>query len=151
MSPPPSGSQAQPQTMSSSSMAARLTTMPTRPRTGTGIVIWSGKSFDILKGIDTLRFTDKDVKADANGQFNIHAAPGGNGEKLYTNVSGIQHLQGTTDKDVFVVGANKAGYGYSKTQDGNGIVVWKGSDFDVLHGFEILRFNDQDITLSGNV
>ncbi len=118
---------------------------------GLGVVIWNGSQFDILKGIDKLRFTDKDVKADANGQFDIHGTVANNGEKLYQNVSGIQFLQGTTTKDVFVVGADKTGYGYSKTQDGTGIVVWKGSDFDVLHGFETIRFNDQDIAVSSIV
>ncbi len=114
---------------------------------GKDIVIWSGKRFDILKGIETLRFDDKDVHADANGRFNIKGAPAT--ETLHANMTGTQWVHGTAGtKDVFVVGAKEAGYGYSKTQDGQGVVVWKGNDFDILYHVEVIRFSDHDVLTS---
>ncbi len=118
---------------------------------GKGIVVWNGRNFDILKGFEVLRFDDKDVKANASGQFDIHGQTTGTGEKLYQNVAGVQHLTGTSAQDVFVVGAKEAGYHYNKAQDGIGIVVWKGMDFDILHGFETIRFTDHDVQIASIV
>lgn len=127
---------------------------------GTGVVVWNGAKFDILNGFETLRFTDKDVKAGANGQFDIAgAAGGGSGTGAGTGAGTAetvvlddpavtQHLTGTTAADVFKLNGNAADYGYGRAQDGVGVVVWKGAAFDVLHGFETLRFIDHDVSIT---
>ncbi len=118
---------------------------------GKGIVVWNGAKFDILYGVETLRFNDREFKADADGMFHLFDSPGkdpsGNG-KVFQNVAGTQWIQGTVGHDVFNVGADSKDYGYGKTQDGKGIVVWKGDDFDILYNVEVIHFNDKDIDTS---
>ena len=117
---------------------------------GKGVVIWNGKNFDVLHGFEVLRFTDKEFRADANGQFDIRGNAGGTtAETLFVNKAGTQWFHGTAAAtDVFVVGANEAGYGYGKTQDGKGVVVWKSNDFDILYNIDVIRFNDHDVLTS---
>ncbi len=116
---------------------------------GTGIVVWNGAKFDILTGFDTIRFTNGDVKANADGTFTLPSATGpGSGETIVLNDAGSPHHFGTTANDVFVMGGASASYGFGRTLDGTGVVVWQGSDFDILNGFETIRFTDRDIAIS---
>lgn len=116
---------------------------------GKGIVVWNGAKFDILTGFETLRFTDKDVKADADGRFDIAAPAPQPGDRIVSDVPDVvQHLTGTAGVDVFRVTGNAADYGYGKAEDGVGAVVWKGLSFDVLHGFETISFSDRDVAIS---
>lgn len=122
---------------------------------GRGVVVWKGAKFDILTGIETLRFTDKDVKAGPGGLFDIQGSapppppPPPPGEiVVLDDATATQHLSGTSAKDVFKLAGRSADYGWAKAQDGAGTVVWKGAQFDVLHGFETLRFDDRDVPLT---
>ncbi|MEQ1770386.1 MAG: putative Ig domain-containing protein, partial [Devosia sp.] len=75
-------------------------------------------------------------------------------EKLWNNAAGTQVLTGNTANDVFVVGASSTGYQWGPTQDGTGTVIWNGSGYDVLFGFEAIRFTNKTISIApvaGNV
>ena len=63
-----------------------------------------------------------------------------------------QTLTGIGDNDIFSINGNSADYGWGPTLDGTGVVVWTGSAFDLLFGFEEIRFNDRTVQLgsSGN-
>ena len=116
---------------------------------GQAVIVWNGTKFDILTGFETLRFADKDVRVNANGLFDISGTattliP----ENIVQNVAGTQHLAGIAVTDIFVAGGTKSSFGYARTQDGSGVVIWKGSEFDILHGYETIRFTDGDLTLS---
>ena len=115
---------------------------------GTGIVVWNGAKFDILTGFETLRFSDKDVTAGANGQFVIGGGAGQTETVVLDNPFATQHLTGGSGLDVFELDGGAADFGVARTQDGTGVVVWKGAAFDVLHGFETIRFDDRDVQTS---
>lgn len=118
-------------------------------RDGTGVVVWKGAKFDILNGFETLRFTDKDVWANANGQFNIAAAGTQAGDRVVYDTPGlVEHLTGTAGVDVFKITGDAVDFGYARANDGVGVVVWKGLQFDVLHGFETISFDDRDVATS---
>lgn len=70
---------------------------------------------------------------------------------VYKDILGTtQWLTGTTDEDKFVIADSSSGYAWGKTQDGTGIVVYKGANFDILHGFEIIEFSDATLNLASN-
>jgi len=117
---------------------------------GTAYVVWSGAKFDILTGIETLRFNDRDV--DISGNDGGDNGGGGNGdENLIDDVANeTQYVNGTTDNDVFVIDSNAADYGWGETADGTSYVVWSGDKFDILSDVETIRFNDRDVNISGN-
>ncbi len=120
---------------------------------GSGVVVWKGAKFDILNGFETLRFLDRDVKVGSNGLFDLSlpSGVGGTGETFFQNLPGTQWLYGTGNKDVYVVNASSLNYGFGRTLDGTGIVVWTGSDFDILTGFETIRFTDHDVSVASIV
>lgn len=113
---------------------------------GEGIVIWNDKGFDVLHGFETVRFEDKDIDLTDNGGG---GDPGGDGE-FKDDPDQTQHLDGKGDDDVFIIDAASTGYTWTKTDDGEGIVIWNDTGFDVLHGFEKIRFTDKEIDLTGN-
>ncbi len=112
---------------------------------GKGTVIWQGADFDVMHGFDVLRFDDLDVSITKGD------APAPDPDKGGITVNDIkgqtQHLQGTDDVDTFVVDAVSTDYGWGVAQDGEGAVVWSGADFDVLHDFEQIQFDDMSVTL----
>jgi hypothetical protein len=102
---------------------------------------------DTLYNIETLRFDDGDFKLAADGLYDLpahtHTPPGG--EVLHQNAAGTQYIFGTTAaKDVFVVGDASVDYGWDKTQDGQGFVIWNDAGFDLLYDVDVLRFTNED-------
>jgi hypothetical protein len=82
----------------------------------------------------------------------VTAAPAG--ETLYQNTSVTQILTGSSPNDIFVLGGSSTGYQWGPTQDGNGIVIWNNAGYDILFGFEQLRFTNKSVNIappSGNV
>lgn len=106
---------------------------------GEGIVVWGPDGFDILFGFETLEFADMHVPLVAeNGQVQ--------------NIAGVtQFLQGSTDNDSFKIDGSSSDYSWGATEDGTGVVVWSGEDFDVLYDFEELAFNDTTVALEQTV
>jgi len=90
---------------------------------------------------------DPDPDPDPNPDPDPDPDPNPGGNVVNDDPTVTQHLTGSAEKDVFVIDGSSADYGWDLAQDGVGHVVWKGSSFDVLHGFEELRFNDQTIDL----
>ena len=122
---------------------------------GTGIVVWNGPKFDILTDFETIRFTDRDVERDAQGRFLITPGDalnygGGGQEALQFDEPQTQWAFGTGANDVFVYSESSAGFQSSLTEDGQAIVVWNGAKFDILDGFEALRFTDRDVAAGDN-
>ena len=63
-------------------------------------------------------------------------------------VGTVQFLTGTGDTDVFILDGASDDYGWGLTEDGAAVVVWRGADFDVLDGFETLRFSDREVDIA---
>lgn len=77
----------------------------------------------------------------------VGAAP--TGETLYTNNPAVnQNITATGANDVFVVGSASSGYQWGPTQDGMGVVLWNSAGFDVLFGFETIRFTNKSVALA---
>ncbi len=66
--------------------------------------------------------------------------------------SANQILTGTSDNDVFAFDGPSSRYNFGETADGQGTVIWtvdEGDDtFDILFGFQTIRFTDREISLS---
>ncbi|HWA17690.1 MAG TPA: putative Ig domain-containing protein [Devosia sp.] len=71
-------------------------------------------------------------------------------EKLYQNTTATQILTGDTANDVFVLGGSSTGYQWGPTQDGNGIVIWNSAGYDILFGFEQLRFTNKSVSIAAS-
>jgi hypothetical protein len=106
---------------------------------------------DTLYNIEILRFDDGDFKLAADGLYDLpahtHTPPGS--EVLHQNAASTQWIFGTpTAKDVFVVGAASTDYGWGKTEDGAGFVIWNDAGFDILYDVDVLRFTNEDQPLA---
>jgi hypothetical protein len=73
---------------------------------------------------------------------------GGAAETLYQNTSANQTITATGANDVFVLGASSTGYAWGPTQDGQGTVIWNGAGYDILFGFEQLRFTNKSVNIA---
>ncbi len=105
---------------------------------GTGLVIWKGDDYDILRNYDFIKFNDRTVTLAA-------APPTGN---TYNDIPNqVQFLTGASDDDTFVVSGNRSAYGFGPTNDGTGIVVWGATGYDLLFNFEKIKFADQTVTI----
>ena len=62
-----------------------------------------------------------------------------------------QFLNGIGDHDVFSIDGASANYNWGPTEDGTGIVVWGSTGFDLLFGYETIRFSDQDVDIAPDV
>ncbi len=118
---------------------------------GKGVVVRYGDQIDVLHGFDVLRFNDKDVQADAKGQFDIHGVLNDKGEMIHTNTAGTQWMEGFSANDVYVVGGKSTDFQVGKCADNWGIIVWQGNDFDILYDVEVIRFDDKEILSSSIV
>ena len=107
---------------------------------GAGFVVWKGDSVDILFGFEKIRFTDMTVNLSKM-----------KGPVYQDSPTIIQHLEGKTSSDTFVVSGPSSAYAWEPTKDGTGVVIWTevGSDktYDVLQGFETVKFNDTTLDL----
>ena len=113
---------------------------------GKGIVVWNNETgaYDLLYGFETLRFDDIDVALDGSGPVDP-----GTGTEVMDDPAETQYLNGTSDNDVFVLAGSSTDFGWDMTEDGQGIVVWNNETgaYDLLYGFETLRFDDMDVAL----
>jgi hypothetical protein len=113
-----------------------------------GVTVYGSDGIkDTLYNIEILRFDDGDFKLAADGLFDLpahtHTPPGG--EVLHQNAAGTQWILGTqAAKDVFLVGAASTNYGWGKTEDGQGFVIWNDAGFDILYDVDVLRFTNED-------
>ena len=110
---------------------------------GIGHVVWGNDSFDVLHGFEKIRFDDIQVNL---SDLTIEPLPDIN--LVYDDPHLVQHLTGTADKDAFVIDGESSDYGWDQAEDGVGHVVWSAESFDVMHGFEEIRFNDQTVDLT---
>lgn len=74
------------------------------------------------------------------------------GSTTVTNVAGTaQYLSGSTNIDTFVINASSTLYSWGETEDGQGTVVYRGTDFDILNHspwqFERIQFTDRVVDL----
>jgi glucose/arabinose dehydrogenase len=109
---------------------------------GKGVVIWNNQGFDILFNFEELRFTNRSVE--------VTTIVGTGAPDVLDDPDATQHLVGKTDDDRFVIGGKSTDYGWGKTQDGKGVVVWdrSGQDpHDILTGFETLAFEDREVDI----
>jgi glucose/arabinose dehydrogenase len=63
------------------------------------------------------------------------------------NAGTVQDLTGTSNNDTFVINANAADYNWGATDNGRGVVVYTPATYDILTGFEHIRFNDTVIAV----
>ncbi len=109
---------------------------------GKGFVIWSSQGFDILTNVKEIRFNDRTVKLsddDPGGE-----EPGGN--DTVADVPG--ETQYINDVDIFVINGKSSDYGWGPTDDGDGVVVWGSTGFDILTDVRKIRFDDKTVELS---
>jgi len=80
----------------------------------------------------------------------VGAAP--TGETVYDdNPAANQTLTATGANDVFRIAAPSRGYEWGPTQDGSGIVIWNDAGFDLLFGFEAIRFSNKTVPLTSQI
>lgn len=127
---------------------------------GNGIVVWSGAEFDILNDVEQLNFNDGIVEQQADGSFTFTTnepdeptddpddEPTGELNLINDITEENQSINGTVETDVFVIDGTSTDYGWGATNDGNGLVIWRGDNFDILNNIEQIRFNNG--TLSQN-
>ncbi|UJW85359.1 putative Ig domain-containing protein [Devosia sp. SL43] len=111
---------------------------------GKGIVIWDSKGFDVLFNFEELRFTNKSVS--------VASILGTGGSDMIDDPESTQYLAGKGTADRFIIDALSTDYGWGKTADGKGVVVWHNAGdnaFDILTGFEKLVFDDREVDISG--
>jgi glucose/arabinose dehydrogenase len=105
---------------------------------GTGYVVWGPSGFDLLyNSFDAIRFNDRTVSLGALGG-EVRDIP-----------NQTQYLSGTGNSDTFVINGRTSDYQFQALTDGTGHVVWGPTGFDLLYGFETIRFNDGAIDLTG--
>ncbi|MGF1651145.1 MAG: PQQ-dependent sugar dehydrogenase [Hyphomicrobiaceae bacterium] len=107
-----------------------------------GHVVWGATGYDLLYNFETIAFNDRTISLPPIGD-------GTTGLVVEDDPTLTQFLTGTDDTDQFVIDANSTSYSWSATEDGRGTVVWHGSKYDILFGFEQLVFNDRIIDISG--
>ena len=101
-----------------------------------GIVVWGPTGFDILTNYDAIKFNDLTVPLTAAGN-------------QYQDLANVtQYLTGQSNDDTFVINGNRSSYNYNPTGDGQGIVVWGVTGFDLLFSFEKIKFNDQTVDIT---
>lgn len=87
----------------------------------------------------------------ASDQFTLTIAPVVTENVVNDIAADNQFVTGTTENDVFAFAGPSSLYSFGETSDGTGVVVWTRSEadtsFDVLFGFETIRFSDRDIAL----
>ncbi|MEQ1899310.1 MAG: putative Ig domain-containing protein [Devosia sp.] len=101
----------------------------------------AGGTFDI-----TITGTDPGGLS-ASDTFRLTVATAAS-EKLWRNAAGTQILTGDTANDVFVIGASSTGYQWGPTQDGTGTVIWNSAGYDILFGFEQIRFTNKSVNIA---
>lgn len=122
---------------------------------GIGTVVYDENGFDVLNGFEQIVFADRTVVL-AGEPTSSGDAGGGGGtviEGLVDDIpEDVQELTGTSDLDVFVIDGNSADYGWGPTESSDGYVIWTNDEqddtYDILRGFETIRFNDQDVDIS---
>ena len=118
---------------------------------GTGTVVWniaSGEP-DILWDVECIQFNDGVI--DLTAQPSSHQDPsGGDDANLIYNEAGTQFINGTTDKDTFVINGKQEEYNWNPTEDGTGTVIWNVAtgEHDILWGVECIKFTDNTIELA---
>ncbi len=118
---------------------------------GTGTVVWniaSGEP-DILWDVECIQFNDGVI--DLAAQPSSHQDPsGGDDANLIYNEAGTQFINGTTDKDTFVINGKQQEYNWNPTVDGTGTVIWNVAtgEHDILWGVECIKFTDNTIELA---
>jgi glucose/arabinose dehydrogenase len=100
----------------------------------------------------TFRVTATDPKGAQVGDDFVLTVGSASTEAIVRDVaSQNQFVTGSTANDVFVYAGNSSLYQWGPNQDGTGVVVWTRSTsdntFDVLTGFEKLRFADKTVSL----
>lgn len=113
---------------------------------GKGVVVWNGTGFDILFNFEELRFTNTSVT--------VASIVGDGSSEVLDEAASTQYLVGKSNADRFIINGSAADYGWGKTQDGKGIVVWDRSGdnpHDILTRFEKLVFDDREVDISGLV
>lgn len=114
---------------------------------GGGFVVWSQTSYDLLYGVETLRFTDAEVVLpvlDGSGDLTVVDDAARN-ERLFGTAAGT---------DTFVLAGSVSQYGWSDTDDGTGKVIWVNATgaYDILIDFDRFEFADGFVDLStGNL
>jgi glucose/arabinose dehydrogenase len=69
-------------------------------------------------------------------------------ETLVQDMAGVvQELTGATNNDTFVINGNAADFDWNATDNGRGVVVYTQTTYDILNGFEHIRFDDQTISV----
>jgi len=105
---------------------------------GQGIVVWNGASHDLLYNFEAIRFADVTVEL-------------ADDDVVVRDVKGVTQFEtGKTANDVFKIDGLSTNYGWGPTLDNSGVVVWTGTDHDLLFGFEKIEFNDVTVDLANS-
>mgnify|MGYP005991716565 CR=1 FL=1 len=139
--------------------------------TGTDTIVYTGSFADYTltaNADQSLTITDTRTGAVSQGAdtiFNVEQVEFASGETIsiadwiagetalneIANIVGqTQFVNGTILRDAFVIDANSSDYLWAETLDGTGVVVWSGTDFDILTDIEQINFNDGVVTRDEN-
>ncbi|MEM7067909.1 MAG: galactose oxidase early set domain-containing protein [Pseudomonadota bacterium] len=107
---------------------------------GEGIVVWGPTGHDLLYNFDKIAFKDQTVSLEtpATGSLTVDDDP-----------DVTQHLIGSDKSDRFVIDGDSTEYGWDKTIDETGVVVWNetSGSHDILYEFDEIQFNNQVVEI----
>lgn len=99
---------------------------------GQNVVLWKGDAFEILPAKVILNFHDRDV--DTSYLFKDEGGGEGNG--------------GGENENTVELDGNADDWGWDLTEDGEGVVVWSATDFQILDAKVVLKFDDKEVDTS---
>lgn len=118
---------------------------------GMGVIVENNQGFDVLYDFNAITFADGKLNLVNNEptDFVPNDLPNGSPtEHVYVDIaSENQTINGDDNTfNTFKINGNSADYHSDVTTDGNGIVVWNDTNFDILYNIDQVAFNDQTLT-----
>lgn len=118
---------------------------------GVGVVVWNDAGYDVLTNIETIEFDDVLVTSNGSGDFVVDPLVAGQGVS-WTHTDGKnENITGTTADDTFEVAERASFWNWGLSEDGIGVVIWKGDEYVVLHDVEQIQFEDMTLTFANGV
>jgi hypothetical protein len=113
---------------------------------GKGIVVWKGDWYKILKADATIAFDDATVDTAIHGTSGVYAGAAATGTTAATPVTTTPETADAATK----LAGKASDYGWGPTEDGQGMVVWKGAWYQIFDAGSTVAFDIGKVTISAD-
>jgi protocatechuate 3,4-dioxygenase beta subunit len=113
---------------------------------GKGIVVWKGDWYKILKADATIAFDDATVDTAIHGTSGVYAGAAATGTTAATPVTTTPEAADAATK----LAGKASDYGWGPTEDGQGMVVWKGAWYQIFDAGSTVAFDNGKVTISAD-